>query len=72
MKSYIIIGIPRYMKMYIKLHEGGVLGLFPLHQGSFFPPQAGGEAKNNFPPRGSDFGGEVKISPPGVRILGGK
>ena len=32
---------------------------------------AGGEAKNNFPPRGSDFGGEVKISPQGSGFWGG-
>ena len=32
----------------------------------------GGKSKNNFPPRVSKYGGEVKIFPPGSRNMGGK
>ena len=41
-------------------------------RGSFFPPQMGGKWKINFPPWVPRNGGEIKISPPGVREMGGK
>ena len=47
-------------------------GTLPLNRGSFFPPHKGGKCFFNFPPRVSKSGGEIKISPPGSRNMGGK